>query len=273
MTILWPRERLVLGGGPVRIAIIALTNVALPDPLPISRTRHGLPDSDSAKAVALSTRNRAEHPTWFEGFTASSYAASIAEDLGPDVAAACAAAQFAYVIEGDLDEALDLGHIQAAWALAKCVAEEAGPAAIAVIDIFAGRAWAASEVAALAAERPFDILHEISIILGVDETPIEPGSAPRGDDDHLACTRGMVKLGRGDLIISGIRRQDAAGAALLLRELAGAAAEGDLLEHGDVVELDDGAIKYDVVVASLPLVSAVELEPGALLLTRSPTTA
>ena len=250
-----------------------LTDIALPDPLPISRARHGLPDGDGAKAVALSTRNRVEHSAWFTGFAASSYAASIAEDLGPEVAAACVAATFAYLIEGDLEEALDLSHIQAAWALAKCVAEEAGASAIAVIDIFAGRAWAAAEVAALEPDRPFDILHEISIILGVDETPVEPGAAPHGDDDHLACTRGMVKFGRDDLIIARIRREEAAGAAHLLRELALAGAEGDLLEHGDVIELDEGATKYDVTLASLPLVSALELEPGALLLTRSPMTA
>src|SRR5207248_4128885 len=85
----------------------------------------------------------------------------IAADLGPSAAAAALAAEHAYVIEGELADPDDLGHVQAAWALAKCVCEEG---AAVVIDVYAARAHLGADVAALPADRAFDIMHEVTLV-------------------------------------------------------------------------------------------------------------
>ena len=62
----WPRESYVVGGGAAQIALIALSSAKLPDPLPVSRTQHGMPDEgEGAEAIALVARDRAEDPAWF----------------------------------------------------------------------------------------------------------------------------------------------------------------------------------------------------------------
>src|SRR5215468_6798158 len=62
----WRRDSYVFGGGAAEVALIALSSVKLPDPLPVSRGRHGMPDDgDGAEAVALVARDRAADPAWF----------------------------------------------------------------------------------------------------------------------------------------------------------------------------------------------------------------
>jgi hypothetical protein len=125
MVVAWRRENYVLGGGAAEVALIALSSAKLPDPLPVSRTRHGMPDDgDGAASVALVARDRAEDPAWFAEQVIAPFADLIASDLGPEAAATALAAEHAYVIEAQLDDPDDLGHVQAAWALAKCVCEE-----------------------------------------------------------------------------------------------------------------------------------------------------
>ncbi len=135
---LWRRDHYVAGGGMAEVALIALSSTKLPDPLPVSRTRHGMPDEgDGPDSVALVARDRADDPSWFREHVVAPFADLIASDLGPEAAATALAAEHAYVIEAQLDDPDDLGHIQAAWALAKCVCEEG---AAVVIDVYAARA-------------------------------------------------------------------------------------------------------------------------------------
>jgi hypothetical protein len=222
----WPRDRLTTGGGPARVALIALAPTALPDPLPVSRKRHGVPDGDGVGALSVCPRHASEHPEWFAGFRASGFAALIAEDLGADALAAALACDHAYVIEAELDDALDLGHLQAAWALAACAAELG---AVVVVDVFAGQAWAGADVAALDPARSFDIAREVTILA----EDVAPGAI-------ALFTRGLVKVGRTELIATPIDPAEAAGVAQLLRDLADSLAAGELLELGDVIQLADG---------------------------------
>ena len=100
MVALWTREHFVVGGGPGEIALIALSQQKLPDPLPVSRTRHGMPtEGDGASAVALVARDRDDDPAWFTEEVVAPFADLIATDLGPQHAAAALAAQHVYVIE------------------------------------------------------------------------------------------------------------------------------------------------------------------------------
>jgi hypothetical protein len=218
----WSRESYVAGGGPAAIALIALSSARLPDPLPVSRGRHGMPDEgDGPQAIALVARDRAEDPQWFAESVLAPFTELIAADLGPSAAATALAAEHAYVIEAQLDDPDDLGHVQAAWALAKCVCEEG---AAVVIDVYAARAHLGSEVAALAPERTFDVMHEVTLFF--DE---------QGDGTLAAWSLGLKKFGRPDLVLLGVVPDGATEAALLLRDVAATLAAGERLEPGDTI--------------------------------------
>jgi hypothetical protein len=223
----WRRDSYVLGGGAAQVALIALSQVKLPDPLPVSRRRHGMPDDgDGPESVTLVARDRAEDPGWFAEHVLAPFTELIAGDLGPSAAATALAAEHAYVIEARLDDPDDLGHLQAAWALAKCVCEEG--AAI-VIDVHAARAHLGSDVAALAPDRSFDVMHEVTLFF--DEAP---------DGTMSAWSLGLCKLGRPDLVLLGIAPDAATEAAVVLRDLAATLADGERIEPGDQVSAPGG---------------------------------
>lgn len=256
----WPRENYVRGGGRGEIALIALTNAKLPDPLPISRLKHGMPDDgEGPGSVDLVAKERAEDPAWFTEAIVMPFAELINSDLGADAAAAALAADYAYVIEVGLDDPDDLGHVQAAWALAKCIAEEgaaAGP--VIVIDVYAARAHLGVEVAALPATRAFDVMHEVTLFF--DEQ----------DDGTLAAwSLGLRKFGRPDLVLLGLPPDAATETALLLRDIAQTLATGDRVEPGDHVGAPGGqfflAEEFDPTNAPI-----VALDNAALLLRRVP---
>ena len=222
MAAVWPREHYVVGGGPGEIALIALSAQKMPDPLPVSRKRHGMPeDGAGPDAVALVSRDRAEDPAWFTEQVVAPFADLIAADLGPEHAAAALQAEHAYVIEAQLDDPDDLGHVQAAWALAKCVCEEG---AAVVIDVYAARAHLGSDVACLAPERDFDIMHEVTLFF--DET---------ADGSIAAWSLGLRKFGRPDIVLLGLSPDTATEAALMLRDVAATLASGERIEPGDTV--------------------------------------
>jgi len=222
MTEPWRRDSYVTGGGRAEVALIALSPVALPDPLPVSRARHGMPDSgDGAASVTLVARDRADDPAWFADHVVAPFTELIANDLGPSAAATALAISHAYVIEAQIDDPDDLGHLQAAWALAKCVCEEG--AAI-VIDVHAARAHPGDEVAALAPDRAFDVMHEITLFF--DE---------QADGTLAAWSLGLRKLGRPDLVLLGVPPDAATEAALVLRDIAATLADGERIEPGDQV--------------------------------------
>lgn len=223
MAAVWPREHFVVGGGPGEIALIALSSQKMPDPLPVSRKRHGMPEEGlGSESVALVARDRAEDPTWFTEQVVAPFADLIAADLGPQHAAAALAAEHAYIIEAQLDDPDDLGHIQAAWALAKCLCEEG---ATVVIDVYAARAHLAAEVSGLSPEREFDVMHEVTLFF--DET---------GDGTLAAWSLGLRKFGRPDIVLLGLSPDAATDAALMLRDVAATLADGERIEPGDTVE-------------------------------------
>ena len=223
----WRRDSYVLGGGAAEIALIALSSAKLPDPLPVSRGRHGMPDDgDGAESVALVARDRAADPAWFAEHVLAPFTELIASDLGPVAAATALAAAHAYVIEARLDDPDDLGHLQAAWALAKCVCEEG---ASVVIDVYAARAHLGGEVAALAPDRDFDIMHEVTLFF--DE---------QADGTLAAWSLGLRKFGRPDLVLLGVAPDAATDAALVLRDVAASLADGERIEPGDELAGPEG---------------------------------
>lgn len=227
MTALWTRPAYTVGGGPGRIALVALAGAALPEPLPVSRRAHGMPTAASCAAVAITPHARLDEPAWFAAHLDAPFAGLVADDLGADAAATALAATHAYVIEGELEDPEDLGHLQAAWALAKCVAELG---ATIVVDVLAARAYLGAEVAQHRPDRPFDVMNEVTLFF--DEQP---------DGTVAAWTMGLCKFGRAELVLPGLPPGDHADAALLLRDLAAALAAGERVEPGDELEAPGGA--------------------------------
>jgi len=253
VTPLWTREHYTIGGGPASIALIALSTAKLPDPLPVSRKRHGMPEEgEGPGAIAIVARDRADDPAWFTEEVVGPFAELIATDLGPHHAAAALACNHAYVIEAELDDPDDNGHVQAAWALAKCVCEEG---ATIVIDVYAARAHLGSEVAELPPERDFDVMHEVTLFF--DEV---------GDGTLAAWSLGLRKFGRPDLVLLGLSPDGATEAALLLRDVAGWLSAGGRSGRGDTVTVGGGgepvSERFD------PAASAVVAVEGDALLLR-----
>jgi hypothetical protein len=210
-------------------------------------------DGDGAMAVALVARDRADDPAWFAEHVIAPFRTLITTDLGPSAAAAALAAEHAYVIEAQLDDPDDLGHVQAVWALAKCVCEEG---AAVVIDVYAARAHHGSEIARLAPERAFDVMHEVTLFF--DEQP---------DGTLAAWSLGLRKFGRPDLVLLGVLPDLATEAALVLRDVAATLAAGDRIEPGDQVAAPGGAIL--TAQAFAPEMSAtVAVDGPALVLAR-----
>ena len=253
MVAAWRRNSYVMGGGAAEVALIALSPVKLPDPLPVSRTRHGMPDDgDGAESVALVARDRADDPAWFAEQVIAPFADLIASDLGAEAAATALAAEHAYVIEARLDDPDDLGHVQAAWALAKCVCEEG--AAI-VIDVYAARAHLGSNVAALAPDREFDIMHEVTLFF---DEPAEGGG-------FSAWSLGLRKFGRPDLVVLGVIPDFATAVALVMRDVAASLADGERIEPGDEIVGPEGqtlrALRFEAEMSS-----AVAVDGPAIVL-------
>ena len=225
----WPRENYVSGGGRAQVALIALSSKRLPNPLPISRSEHGMPETgDGPESVGLAVRDRADNSDAFVEEVLAPFTDLIAQDLGPNAAASALAVEHAYVIEAELDDPDDLGHLQAAWALAKCVCEEG---AVVVIDVYAARAHLGVEVAALRPDRSFDVMHEVTLFF--EEEPA---------GTLAAWSLGLRKFGRPDLVVIGVSPDHATEAAILLRDIAGTLASGERIEPGDKVGTPDGRV-------------------------------
>ncbi|HEY4057042.1 MAG TPA: hypothetical protein VGM39_10555 [Kofleriaceae bacterium] len=253
MAALWPRENYTLGGGPAQVALIALSSAKLPDPLPVSRKTHGMPDEgEGPTSVALVARDRAEDPTWFTESVLAPFADLIVQDLGDDAAATALAAEHAYVIEASIDDPDDLGHLQAAWALAKCVCEEG---AAVVIDVYAARAHLGTDIAKLSPERAFDVMHEVTFFF--EETR----------DTVAAWSLGLRKFGRPDLVLLDISPPLAAEAALMLRDISAALASGERIEPGDLISGGEGA-QLEAAIFTQDLEPLVAVDGPALVLRR-----
>lgn len=229
MVTIWPRQNYVTGGGPGAYALVALSSEKLADPLPISRSRHGMPTSEGAGAVALVVRDRASDATWFDDNVIMPFAPLIENDLDAAAAAAASVAQYAYIVTSDIHDPDDLSHVQAGWALAKCICEQG---AAVVIDVTAARAHAGSDIAALAPDRSFEVMHEVTLFF--DERDDADAGA-----SMIAWTAGMQKFGRPNLLIADIERDYAAVAATVLRDAATALADGDRLELGDTLTIGE----------------------------------
>ncbi|MEZ4363245.1 MAG: hypothetical protein R3B48_23925 [Kofleriaceae bacterium] len=218
----WPRTNYVPGGGPAHVALVILCQRRLADPLPISRRAHGMPEGDGAAATSIAVRGLEQDGPAFLTDVVEPFLPLLANDVGEDVAARAARCAFAYVVTAELPDPDDLGHVQAAWAIAKCVCEQAD--AEVVIDVHAVRAHLAADIAALDPARGFEVMSEISLLF--DTMP---------DGTVAAWTAGLRKFGRPDVVFLDVPSETSVEAAEQLRDLAELLAAGERIELGDVV--------------------------------------
>jgi hypothetical protein len=186
-----------------------------------------MPEGEGAAATEVSVKSREENAALFVADILEPFLPLLTSDLGEEAAARAATCAHAYVITSELPDPDDLGHIQAAWAIAKCVCEQEG--AEAVIDIHAVRAHLAADIAELPPTRGFELMHEISLLFDT----VADGSV-------AAWTTGMRKFGRPDVLLLGLPSETSAEAAVRLRDLAAILAAGERIEPADIVSTDDG---------------------------------
>jgi hypothetical protein len=248
----WPRHNYVPGGASAHVALLVLSQQRLPDPLPVSRREHGMPEGEGAEATAVTVKALEQDGAAFVTDVLEPFLPLLTSDLGEEAAALASSCGYAYIITSELPDPDDLGHVQAAWAIAKCVCQQ--PGAQAVIDVHAVRAHLAGDIAELAPERGFDVMQEISLLF--DTMP---------DETVAAWTAGLKKFGRPDIVFLGLPSETSVEAAEQLRDLAELLASGERLELGDVVSSGSAG---DLEVRALPAALADRFEAESVWLAR-----
>jgi hypothetical protein len=179
----------------------------------------------AAPVAALDVRlhHYTDSASWIDGWRTGALrniAARQLDDLGGLDAARCC-----YSISVEVDDPIDLAHLQLAWAVAAALAN-AGTCA--TLDAYACNWLSAAEVAALLPGRPFNSQREVSIVAETEPTP---------GFGHAVHTRGMIKFGRPDLI-AGVPRDRIDDTGRILNHLARMLAEGHTLEPGQELRFD-----------------------------------
>jgi len=220
----WPRLHFEPGGLPADLVFQVFSQDPLPDTLPISRERHGLPEGEAPDGIFLSELPREDAEGFFASFGRDPLVGPARAALGPDLDRVLAAA-FCFEVAGEAPEPEDLAYLQHAWGVVRCLCElGAGP----VYDVHARRWWRRDDLLALALDRPFDLDREVGV------EAVETSTAALG---RLLVTRGLAKFGRPDLVIVRAGDED----EVRIRALAAALAGGLQLEEGDLAG-DGGAL-------------------------------
>jgi len=229
----WPRPRFVAGGAPARVLILVFAPDALPGELPLSESRHGVPEGGVPETLALRSVSREEQPDWFAGLFAEPMLGRAREALGEARLAALLASRFAHVVSVEQTDPADLGYLQAVWAVVRCLGELGAAAAL---DTHAIRWHDAEALRAWPPTAGPDLDRELSIIFE---------DQPQEGLGHLAHTRGLAKFGRPDLVVTGLSPDEATLAGVLLRKLAVDAALGERYEAGGTADFEGEPITFE----------------------------
>jgi len=205
----------------------------LPAELPLSRSRHGVPDGGIPDTLGLRSVAREAQPEWFAGFFAEPMLGRAREALGEERLASLLSSRFAHVVSVEQEDPADLGYLQSVWAITRCLCELG---AVALLDAHAIRWHAGDAVAASKPAAGLDPDRELSFIF---ETEPEAGLG------HLAHTRGLAKFGRPDLILTGLSPEEATLAGVLLRRLAEECALGARFLPGATATFEGKPIAFE----------------------------
>ena len=233
------------------IVLFAFSTDPLATDIELSAARFGVPSRDAIAGADVQTHARDEDPQWFDELRTGGLRAIADGDL-PD-AGRLDTARYCHSIQVDLDDPPDLGHLQAAWAVAGWLVSRG---CFAVLDAHACRWLDQATVTALVPRRPFGLDAEVRFMFENQPTP---------GFGHAMHTRGMVKFARPDLIC-GVTPNEARLLERVLRRLAQMSADGAVVTVGQRMRADEQHIFRTV--AYEPDVNApqVNLNNEALLI-------
>jgi hypothetical protein len=252
---LWQRAETGATGRPADVVLVAFHHGALADDVPLAAARFGLPGRAHAELCDIRAHAGAEAPEWLDGFRQGGLRAIAERHLDAAALARLDAADGCVTVRATVLDPFDLGYLQAAWGLARWLcARGAGV----VLDARATRFFSADAVAAVAADAPFDVRREISLIAETEPTP--------GLGGHVVHTRGLLKLARPDLVTIVARGAVDAAAAALWR-LAARLADGYMPASGDrIAEGEDADVPLLLTLAPAgSFVEALALDNDAIL--------
>ncbi len=219
-----------------------------PERGPLASGPFGLPEG-GLHGVEVRRHPRAAASEWFDTFRSGSLRASAAAHL--DDLTALDAADTCHSIRVTVPDPPDLGHLQAAWAVARWLLASGA-------DVVLDGAPIRFRSAAPPPRPHLDIRDHVSIL--VETTP------SLGDDGFAMHTRGLRAFGRPDLV-TVVRPTDVDPLGPVLLRLAAALADGWMPETATEVDLGEGAILAVHHDPGLALVRALGLNNDALVLT------
>jgi hypothetical protein len=219
----WTRPAFRPTGRPAAVTLIAFADDDVLGADPDLQLRGTVPAGAPAAALDLRGHRSSESPEWIDGWRTGALRTIADRDL--DDPARLDGAKCCYSVTIEVDDPADLTHLQLAWAVAAALVRKG---AFAVLDVHPATWSTGPAVAALAPDRPFTIQEEVSLTA---ETQPTPGFG------HTVHTRGMVKVGRPDLI-AGVPADGIQHTAQILNHLGRMLAEGHVLEPGQQLRFD-----------------------------------
>lgn len=227
-TTTWQRGAFQPGGFTNQFSLFCFST-ALKSDVPMSASRFGLPSPEAMKLVEVRELTREMDSAWFDGFRSGSLRNIASQWLGGDLSSLDLATQLTAVLSSR-DDAADLLHVQAGWAVAKWLVERG---ATVVLDAQTNRFWKAADVADWPAVRPFALSVDVNVVVEGE---------PQSQVANIH-TRGLQKFGRPDLVVFDVpgARWDAVGA--LVRAIASQLVDGVVLKAGDVLEVSGERVR------------------------------
>jgi hypothetical protein len=224
----WRRATFQPGGALNTFQLFCFSTGPLKGDVPLSAARFGLPDADAMKLVEVRELTREMDSAWFDGFRSGSLRAIATQALG-DVSALDSATQLTAVLISR-EDAADLVHLQAGWAVAQWLIARGVSV---LLDAQTNRFWKAADVADWPATRPFALSADVNIV--VEAEPTSPSATIH--------TRGLAKFGRADLVVRDVPGEKWDAVAGLVRALAHQLADGVVLRVGDRVNIDGSSLR------------------------------
>lgn len=219
----WQRSHFQPGGSPNAFQLFCFSTGPLAHDVPMSASRFGLPSPEVMSLVEVRELTREMDSAWFDGFRSGSLRAIATQALG-DVSALDSATQLTAVLISR-DDAPDLAHLQAGWAVAQWLVARGVSV---LLDAQTNRFWKGADVADWPATRPFALSTDVNVV--VEAEPTSPTATIH--------TRGLQKFGRPDLVVRDVPGERWDAVAGLVRALAMQLADGVVLRAGDRVNID-----------------------------------
>ncbi len=227
----WTRSNPTTSDRVAEVDLVVFAEGELADDEPLVASRYGIPSRAAYEALDVRVIGRDANADWFDNWRTDGMRAVAEHCLGEDVAD-LDRADCCYVIRTAVEEPADLGHLQAAWAMARWLIARGGGC---VLDVHAGQFHTTTAVSAVPPDAALDPIREISLIYETEESA--PGAG------HLVHTRGMRKFGRPDLV-ARVDEEDAGVMAQVLRQVSAAMADGWLPAERHGVDLLAGRTLY-----------------------------